>query len=62
MARHVTVTMVDDFDGQSEAAETVQFGIDGVNYEIDLSLLNGAKLRGVLEPWMDKARKQGNRI
>ncbi|MFD9547103.1 histone-like nucleoid-structuring protein Lsr2 [Nocardia salmonicida] len=37
MARKVIVSLVDDFDGTSEADETVTFGIDGVTYEIDLS-------------------------
>jgi hypothetical protein len=57
MARQVIVTLTDDFDGKSDADETVQFSLDGVGYEIDLSVLNAAKLRGELEPWMKKARK-----
>ena len=36
MARKVQVILTDDVDG-SEAAETVNFGLDGVTYEIDLS-------------------------
>ena len=36
MAQKVTVTLVDDLDGGT-AEETVEFGIDGVSYEIDLS-------------------------
>ena len=36
MAQRVNVVLVDDLDG-SEAAETVNFGLDGANYEIDLS-------------------------
>ncbi|MFF0487877.1 histone-like nucleoid-structuring protein Lsr2 [Nocardia sp. NPDC003482] len=59
MAKKVTVTLVDDYDGKSKADETVQFSIDGVAYEIDLSTLNAGKLRGALEPWTDKARKVG---
>lgn len=58
MARQVTVTLVDDFDGKSEATETVHFAIDGTEYELDLSVLNASKLRGVLEPWSLKARKR----
>ena len=37
MAKKVTVTLVDDFDGEGAADETVEFGLDGVSYEIDLS-------------------------
>ena len=35
MAKKVTVSLIDDFDGK-QAVETVQFGLDGVSYEIDL--------------------------
>jgi hypothetical protein len=59
MAKKVTVTLVDDYDGKSTANETVQFSIDGVAYEIDLSTLNAGRLRGTLEPWAEKARKVG---
>ncbi|KAA8880648.1 Lsr2 family protein [Nocardia colli] len=59
MAKHVTVTLVDDFDGKSKASETVQFAIDGKAYEIDLSVANAGKLRGALDPWIEKARKTG---
>lgn len=59
MAKKVTVTLVDDYDGKSKANETVQFSIDGVAYEIDLSTKNAGKLRVTLEPWADKARKTG---
>ncbi|MQY25270.1 MULTISPECIES: Lsr2 family protein [Nocardia] len=59
MAKKVTVTLIDDYDGKSKADETVQFSIDGVAYEIDLSTLNAGKLRGSLEPWTEKARKVG---
>lgn len=59
MAKQVVVTIVDDYDGESKADETVQFSIDGVSYEMDLSVLNAGKLRGILEPWSSKARKIG---
>ena len=36
MAQKVQVLLVDDIDG-GKADETVQFGLDGVSYEIDLS-------------------------
>ncbi|CAM4361855.1 Lsr2 family protein [Nocardia ninae] len=59
MARQVVVTLVDDYDGKSPAVETVIFGLDGVSYEIDLSLLNASTLRGIFEQWTPHARKVG---
>ncbi|WP_378738175.1 Lsr2 family protein [Nocardia brasiliensis] len=59
MARKVVVTLVDDFDGESQAEETVMFAVDGVGYELDLSVLNASKLRGVFEEWTPHARKVG---
>ena len=47
MAKKVTVTLIDDVDQESAADETVEFGIDGVTYEIDLSDDNAANLRAV---------------
>ncbi|WP_097243887.1 Lsr2 dimerization domain-containing protein [Nocardia amikacinitolerans] len=44
MARKVVVTVVGDFDGRSQAAETVSFAVDGVGYEIDLSQEDAARL------------------
>ncbi|WP_131822261.1 Lsr2 dimerization domain-containing protein, partial [Mycobacteroides chelonae] len=44
MAKKVTVTYVDDLDGESPADGPVDFGIDGVNYQIDLSAKNADKL------------------
>jgi hypothetical protein len=61
MAKKVTVTLVDDFDGNGPADETVEFAIDGVNYEIDLSAKNAAKLRHELKQWIDAGRRVGGR-
>ena len=60
MAKQTTVTMVDDLDG-SEAAEQVEFAVDGRSYEIDLSAANSAKLRDVLAPFVSAARRAGGR-
>ena len=49
MAKKVTVTLVDDFDGEAAADETVEFALDGVSYEIDLSAKNATKLRNDLK-------------
>lgn len=56
MAKKVTVTLVDDYDEQSVAEETVAFGLDGRNFEIDLSNKNAGDLRGDFERWIAKAR------
>jgi hypothetical protein len=61
MAKKVTVTLVDDFDGSGTADETVEFGLDGVSYEIDLSSKNAAKLRNDLKAWVDASRRVGGR-
>ena len=60
MAQRVNVVLVDDIDG-SEAAETVTFGLDGVQYEIDLSTDNADKFRDVLAPYVGHARRSGGR-
>ncbi|WP_405182824.1 Lsr2 family protein [Nocardia sp. NBC_01377] len=59
MARKVVVTMVDDYDGRSSAHETLAFSLDGASYEIDLSVLNGSRLRDIFEKWTPHARKVG---
>ncbi|ASU85746.1 Lsr2 family protein [Nocardiopsis gilva YIM 90087] len=56
MAQKVQVLLVDDLDG-GEAEETVAFGVDGTNYEIDLSADNASKLREAIAPYVDAARK-----
>ncbi|TCJ96428.1 histone-like nucleoid-structuring protein Lsr2 [Nocardia alba] len=59
MARKVIVSLIDDFDGTSEADETVTFAIDGVAYEIDLSDTNATKLRETFDQWLPYARRIG---
>ena len=60
MATRTITSLVDDVD-QSEAVETLTFGIEGVTYEIDLSDKNAKKLRDDLAPWVAKARRTGGR-
>lgn len=60
MAQKVTVELVDDLDG-SRAEETVEFGLDGVGYQIDLSKKNATKLRGALAGYAESARRLGGR-
>lgn len=60
MAQRVEYILEDDLDG-GKADETVQFGIDGVEYEIDLSTGNYEKLKDTLAPWVASARRTGGR-
>lgn len=55
MAQVTNVKLLDDLDG-SKAAETVSFGIDGVGYEIDLSLKNAKALRKVMTEFVSAGR------
>jgi NADPH-dependent 2,4-dienoyl-CoA reductase/sulfur reductase-like enzyme len=50
------VIFVDDLDG-TEGAETIKYGLDGVDYEIDLSEKNADRLRGLLEEFIEKSRR-----
>ncbi|OHU20985.1 nucleoid-associated protein Lsr2 [Mycobacteroides franklinii] len=61
MAKKVTVTLVDDVDGEAAADESVEFGLDGITYEIDLSSKNAEKLRKQLSAWAEHARKVSGR-
>ena len=58
MARRTIQVLTDDLDG-GEAEETVKFGLDGVQYEIDLSSKNAAKIRDALAPYVGAGRKIG---
>ena len=39
----------------------MSFGLDGVNYEIDLNDEHAAELRDALAPWVSKGRRTGGR-
>jgi hypothetical protein len=54
------IRLVDDLDGDV-ADETVEFGVDGKNYEIDLSTANAKKLRDALAEFVASARRAGGR-
>lgn len=60
MAQKVKIILVDDLDG-GNADETVRFGLDGANYEMDLSTDNADQLREALKPFVSKARRSGSR-
>jgi hypothetical protein len=59
VAQQVQTRLVDDLDG-SEAAETVTFGLEGRQYEIDLSSDNAARLRDSLAAFVAAARRSGS--
>ena len=60
MAQRVNVILVDDLDG-TDAAETLSFGLDGVDYEIDLSEAHAADLRQALSLYVGHGRRTGGR-
>ncbi|GAB3242463.1 Lsr2 family protein [Kineococcus gypseus] len=60
MAQRTTVVLTDDVDG-GEASETVRFGLEGTQYEIDLSSENAEKLRRALSPYVEHGRRVGGR-
>ena len=56
MARKTVIILEDDLDG-SNASETVQFSIDGAEYEIDLNEEHANELRQALNRFASAARK-----
>ena len=60
MSSKVVVLLEDDVDG-TRADETIEFGIDGTTYAIDLNDQNAKKLRGALDGYVSKARKVSGR-
>ena len=61
MAQKTTVSLVDDLDGESVADETVEYAIDGVTYQIDLSNDHAEALREIFAPYIAAARRTGGR-
>jgi hypothetical protein len=47
VAQKIQTLFIDDIDG-SEAEGTIRFGLDGAEYEIDLSAEHAQELRGAL--------------
>jgi hypothetical protein len=56
MAQKVQTFLVDDLDG-GDAEGTVLFGLDGTQYEIDLSTGHAKELRTALARYIDAARR-----
>lgn len=62
MAQKVFVSRVDDLDGTSdETVRPVEFSLDGVAYEIDLSDANAERLRDAFAEVIPAARRTGGR-
>lgn len=55
------VILTDDFDADVVAEETVDFGLDMIDYEIDLSKENAKELRDTLKQWTKVARVKRDR-
>jgi hypothetical protein len=63
MAQKVLVQFVDDLDGTSSTdVSTVHFGLDGVEYEIDLAETNAEQLRKAFADYVASARRTGGRL
>ncbi len=60
MAQKVQVLLIDDIDGK-DADETVRFGLDGIEYEIDLTTKNAQALRDALADYVAAGRRSGGR-
>ena len=58
MAQKVQTLFIDDIDGGA-AEGTVRFGLDGADYEIDLSGEHNDELYKALEHYIARARKVG---
>ena len=60
MARKMEIVLEDDIDG-STADETVTFGLDGKDYEIDLTSAHAVQLRDALAPFIAAGRRVTNK-
>ena len=60
MAQKVHIVLIDDID-QSDAEETVTFGLDGKEFAIDLNTKNARSLRDALAPYVAHARPVSGR-
>lgn len=58
MAKQIIHKLVDDLDG-GDADETVKFALDGIQYEIDLSKKNAAKMRETFAQYVAAGSKVG---
>ncbi len=61
MSQRILVKLVDDLDPTAEADETLQFTVDGVTYEMDLSAAHAEEFRAAMEKWTDISRRIAGR-
>jgi hypothetical protein len=61
MATRTVVQITDDLDNSTGDVKTVQFGLEGASYEIDLGPQNFDKLAQALAPYVAVARRAGGR-
>lgn len=59
MAQQIKTLFIDDIDGGA-ADGTIRFGLDGTDYEIDLSAAHNEELHQVLAKYVSHARKAGS--
>jgi hypothetical protein len=60
VASRVITLIIDDLD-DSQADETIQFALDGTEFEIDLNETHAKELRSALDPYVKAGRKTGGR-
>ncbi|GLP77067.1 protein lsr2 precursor [Mycobacterium antarcticum] len=58
MGTKKTIVLIDDLDG-TPADETIEFGLDGQLYSIELSSDNAEALRRTVRAWADRGRQVG---
>jgi hypothetical protein len=62
MAQRQVTVFIDDVTGEElEGGETVNFALDGVEYQIDLSDKHADELRKAFAPYVLKGRRTGGR-
>ena len=60
MAQRIVTELTDDTNGKP-ADETVHFGLDGREFEIDLTAKNAAALRKAFDVYVQRGRRVGGR-
>jgi Lsr2 len=58
VAQRMQTLFIDDIDG-SEAESTVRFGVDGTDYEIDLSAAHAEEFQKAVQKYVAAGRKVG---
>lgn len=60
MAQRRVVELIDDLGG-SKASQSLNFSLDGIDFEIDLSDANADEFRTIMSRYTAKARREGGR-